>query len=68
MEYLLDCRTDRPPSWDEIVFWRDTGWNEDEEAVEALDGVCSMVLIFANVVAGCEYRNFLLCFEVNFEW
>jgi hypothetical protein len=24
------------------VFCRDTGWNDDEEAVEARDGVCSM--------------------------
>lgn len=26
-----------------MVFWRDMGWNEEEEAVEARDGVCNMV-------------------------
>lgn len=39
MEYRLDCRTDLPPSWEDIVFWRETGWKEDDEAVEALEGV-----------------------------
>lgn len=45
MEYRLDWRTDLPPSWEDIVFWRDTGWKEDEDAVEARDGVASMVAI-----------------------
>jgi hypothetical protein len=27
------------------VFWRDTGWKEEEDAVDALEGVCSMTLI-----------------------
>jgi hypothetical protein len=26
-----------------MVFWRDMGWNEEEEAVEARDGVCNIV-------------------------
>jgi hypothetical protein len=25
-----------------MVFWREMGWNEEEEAVEALEGVCNM--------------------------
>jgi len=25
-----------------MVFWRDRGWKDEEEAVEARDGVCSM--------------------------
>lgn len=25
-----------------MVFWRDIGWKEEEEAVEARDGVCNM--------------------------
>lgn len=45
MEYRFDCLTDRPPSCEEIVFWRETGWKEEEEAVDAREGVCSMTLI-----------------------
>jgi hypothetical protein len=41
-EYLLDCRADRDPSSDDIVFCRETGWKDDEEAVDAREGVCSM--------------------------
>lgn len=26
-----------------MVFWRDIGWKEEEEAVEARDGVCNMM-------------------------
>lgn len=33
-EYLLDCRIERVPSWDVIVFWRDIWAIEDEEPVE----------------------------------
>lgn len=47
IEYRFDWRTDLLPSWDDIVFWRDTGWKEDEEAVLALEGVCNMTLIVA---------------------
>jgi hypothetical protein len=39
IEYRFDCRTDLPPSCEDIVFWRDTGWKEEEEAVEAREGV-----------------------------
>lgn len=43
MEYLLDWRADREPSCDDdIVFCREIGWKEDEEAVEAREGVCNM--------------------------
>lgn len=43
--YLLDWRTERAPSmvcWEDIVFWRDTGMNDDEEEVEAREGACSI--------------------------
>lgn len=43
MEYLLDWRADREPSWeDDMVFCREIGWNEEEDAVEAREGVCNM--------------------------
>lgn len=43
VEYLFDCRADRP-SCDDTVFWRETGAKEDEEDVEALDigGIMAM--------------------------
>lgn len=44
-DILLDCRTDFV-SWDDMVFWRETGWKEEEEEVEpleALDAGWSMV-------------------------
>lgn len=31
----LDCRIERLPSWDDMVFWRETGMKEDDEEVEA---------------------------------
>lgn len=38
-EYRFDWRTEREPSWDDIVFWRETGTKEDVvEEVEARDG------------------------------
>jgi hypothetical protein len=30
-----------------MVFWRDMGWNEEEDAVEAREGVCSMTDMLA---------------------
>jgi len=39
MEYRFDWRAERDPSYEDIVFWRDRGWNEEEDAVEARDGV-----------------------------
>ena len=45
MEYLFDCRTERPPSCDDIVFWRDTGWKDDEDAVDALDGARILMMV-----------------------
>lgn len=41
-EYRLDCRADLEPSCEEIVFCRETGWKEDDEAVDARDGACNM--------------------------
>lgn len=36
MEYRFDCRAEDPVTED-IVFWRDTGWKEEDEAVDARD-------------------------------
>jgi hypothetical protein len=41
-EYRFDWRTEREPSCDDIVFWRETGMKDDEEDVEAREGACSM--------------------------
>lgn len=30
------------------MFWRDMGWNDEEDAVEARDGVCSMTDMFGD--------------------
>lgn len=29
-----------------MVFWREIGWNEEDEAVDALEGVCNMTDMF----------------------
>jgi hypothetical protein len=47
MEYRFDWRTDLAPSCDDMVFWRETGWKEEEEAVDARDGFWSITLIGA---------------------
>lgn len=39
MEYRLDWRAEREPSYEDMVFWRDKGWKDEDEAVDALDGV-----------------------------
>lgn len=46
MEYRLDCRAEREPSYEDIVFCREIGWKEEDEAVDALEGVCNMTDIF----------------------
>lgn len=38
----FDWRRDRV-SWDDIVFWRVTGWKEEDEDVDALDADCNIV-------------------------
>lgn len=35
-----------------MVFWREMGWKEDEDAVDAREGVCSITDIIAVAVAG----------------
>ena len=37
VEYLFDCRADRPSCEEEMVFCRETGTKEDEEEVDALE-------------------------------
>lgn len=37
MEYLLDCRAERPSCDEEMVFWRETGTKEEEDEVDALE-------------------------------
>jgi hypothetical protein len=41
-EYRFDWRTEREPSWDDIVFWRETGMKDDEDEVEAREGACNI--------------------------
>lgn len=41
-EYRFDWRTEREPSCEDIVFWRDTGMKDDDEDVDAREGACSM--------------------------
>lgn len=36
IEYRFDCRVEDAVIED-IVFWRETGWKEEEEAVDARD-------------------------------
>lgn len=60
MEYLLDCRALRLPSWEDMVFCLETGWKDDEEAVEARDGVCNMTDIAsrgARRLGYCPHSN-----------
>jgi len=49
-EYRFDWRTERDPSWEDIVFWRETGMKDDEEDVEARDGACSIETAIAEVL------------------
>ena len=37
VEYLLDCRAERPSCDEEMVFWREMGTKEEEDEVEALE-------------------------------
>ena len=37
-EYRFDWRMEREPSCEDMVFWRDTGMNEDDDDVEAREG------------------------------
>lgn len=39
----FDARTDLVSCMEDIVFWRETGWKEEEEDVDALDAGWSMV-------------------------
>lgn len=42
-EYRFDWRTDREPSWDDIVFWRETGTKDDVvDEVDAREGACNI--------------------------
>ena len=38
----MDWRTEREPSCEDIVFWRETGINDDDDEVDAREGACSM--------------------------
>lgn len=48
----MDWRTEREPSCDDIVFWRETGINDDDDDVEAREGACSMETAMAGVAGG----------------
>lgn len=42
-DILLDCRMERVSCVEDMVFCRETGWNEDEEDVDARDAGFNMV-------------------------
>jgi hypothetical protein len=53
-EYRFDWRTEREPSCEDIVFWRETGMKDDEDDVDARDGACSIeTAILGFEAAGC---------------
>jgi hypothetical protein len=59
-EYRFDWRTEREPSCDDIVFWRETGMKEEDvEDVEAREGACSMETAMLEVAetVGCNQRQ-----------
>lgn len=58
-EYRFDWRTERPPSCEDIVFWRLTGMKEDEDEVEAREGAESIGPDMADglVLPGEDYRG-----------
>lgn len=41
-EYRFDWRTEREPSCEDMVFWRETGMKDEDDEVEARDGACSI--------------------------
>jgi hypothetical protein len=50
-EYRFDWRTERDPSCEDIVFWRDTGIKDEEvEDVDAREGACSIETAMIYVV------------------
>jgi hypothetical protein len=56
-EYRFDWRTERDPSCEDIVFWRETGMKEEDvEDVDARDGACSIETAIFGVAgtAGCD--------------
>lgn len=55
MEYRLDWRADLVPSYEDIVFCREIGWKDEEEAVEARDGVCNMTDMFVFEFICCSW-------------
>lgn len=56
MEYRFDWRAERDPSYEDIVFCLEIGWKDEDEAVEARDGVCSITDILAAALSAgsCE--------------
>lgn len=56
VEYRFDCLADRP-SCDDTVFCRETGANEDEEDVEALD-TCGIIVAIDMVLRRLDVRGY----------
>ena len=55
MEYRFDWRADREPSYEDMVFCLERGWKDEEEAVEAREGVCNMTdILTATSAASTE--------------
>jgi hypothetical protein len=52
-EYRFDWRTEREPSWEDIVFWRETGTKDEVvDEVDAREGACSMETAMS---VGCKH-------------
>jgi hypothetical protein len=53
-EYRFDWRTEREPSWDDIVFWRETGTKDEVvDEVDAREGACSIETAMSG---NCRHR------------
>ena len=52
-EYRFDWRTEREPSWEDIVFWRETGTKDEVvDEVDAREGACSIETAMSG---GCRH-------------
>jgi hypothetical protein len=59
-EYRFDWRTERDPSCEDIVFWRETGMKDEEvDDVDAREGACSIetAMFGAAETACCDQRQ-----------
>jgi hypothetical protein len=62
-EYRFDWRTERDPSCEDIVFWRETGTKDEEvDDVDAREGACSIeTAIFKVAETACCDQKQMRC-------